>query len=335
MKKNKIVDTDYLYVTARIRSLECKLLNRERMERMLEANSDEEAAKVLLECGYPDAPGPSSEELEKALMTEQVKIFAFLEAVTPQHALIDVFRVKYDYHNIKAILKAGAMSLEAEPLMIDSGRIKPGPLMEMVWQDDMKGLPPVMREAALEAREVLAHTGDPQQSDMVLDSAYFEEMRAIAADSQSEFLKGYVRLYIDATNLCTVVRSLRIGRETDFLRVALVDGGNVEKERLVSAAVAGAPVVELFSGTALEETAAAGSPAARGETSLTTFERLGDDALLRYLKTAKFIAFGEQPLVAFIAAKETEIISIRTIMQGRRAGVPHDVIRERLREAYV
>ena len=332
--KKKTVDTDYLYVTARIRALECKLLTRERMERMLDAGTDEEAAKVLLECGYAEAPGPSAEDLERALMAEHVRVFSFLDAVTPEHALIDVFRVKYDYHNIKAMLKAGAMSLEAEPLLIDSGRIKPGPLADMVWQADMKGLPEAMRKAACEARDVLAHTGDPQQSDMVLDRAYFQEMRAIAKDSGSEFLAGYVRLCIDLANLRILVRSLRTGREAGFLRAALMDGGNVDKDRIMAAVDAGGPVHEPFAGSALEETAAEGTPASRRETTLTAFERFGDDALLRYMKAAKLVAFGEQPLVAFIAAKETEIITIRTIMSGRRAGVPLDVIRERLRETY-
>jgi len=306
------------------------------MERMLEANSDEEAANVLLECGYAEAPGPSAEDLERVLLTEHVRVFAFLKAVAPQHALIDVFRVKYDYHNLKAILKSGAMSLEAEPLMINSGRIKPELLIDMVLQDDdMKGLPLVMRKAALKARDLLAHTGDPQQSDMVLDRAYFEEVRSIAAASQSEFLQGYVRLYIDVVNLSTAIRSLRIGRGTEFLRAALMDGGDIDKERLISAVASDTPLSKIYSGKLLEETAAAGMPAMRGETSLAVFERMGEDALIKYMKSAKFVAFGEQPLVAFIAAKENEMISIRTIMSGRRAGVPHEVIRERLREAYV
>ena len=329
-----IVDTDYLYVTARVRALECKLLNSERLNLMLEADSEEDAARVLLDCGYPEISGFSAEDIERTLLAEQVKVFNFLGAVSPQRSLIDVFRVKYDYHNVKAILKSGAMSLEAEPILIDSGRFKTEALEEMVWREDMKGLPPVMRKAACEARDVLAHTGNPQQSDMVLDHACFAEMRSIAAESQSKFLQGYVRFYIDLTNLRITVRSLRAERQAVFLQSALIDGGGIGKERLISAAESGAPISDIYSGKALDEIAAAGMSAARKETTLTAFERLCDDALMKYLKAAKLVAFGEQPMVAFIAAKESEIISIRTIMAGRRAGVPHEVIRERLREAY-
>ena len=53
---SKIKDTDYLTISARVRAKETRLLTRERMERMLDARSGEESAKVLTECGYPELP---------------------------------------------------------------------------------------------------------------------------------------------------------------------------------------------------------------------------------------------------------------------------------------
>ena len=49
---SKIRDTDYLTISARVRAMENRLVTRERMERMVEARSDDEAVKVLTECGY-------------------------------------------------------------------------------------------------------------------------------------------------------------------------------------------------------------------------------------------------------------------------------------------
>jgi len=207
--------------------------------------------------------------------------------------------------------------------------------MEMLVQDDTRDLPPMARKAVDEARDVLARTSDPQLSDMILDRACFKEMSEIAEASQSVFLQKYVSLWIDSANLRTVVRAARIGKGIDFLRGALVEGGSVDKGRLVSVAVSESPIAECYIGNPLEEAAAAGMPAIRGEVSLTVFERMCDDALIRHLKSAKLVAFGEQPLIAYIAAKESEIISIRTILSGRQAGIPHELIRERLREAYV
>ena len=51
---NKIKDTDYLAISARVRAMETTLLTAERMERLLEARSDEEVSKLLQDCGYPE-----------------------------------------------------------------------------------------------------------------------------------------------------------------------------------------------------------------------------------------------------------------------------------------
>lgn len=48
-----IKDTDYLAISARIRAMEGSLLTRERMEQILEARSDEDAAKLLHESAIP------------------------------------------------------------------------------------------------------------------------------------------------------------------------------------------------------------------------------------------------------------------------------------------
>ena len=44
---SKIRDTDYLTISARVRAMENRLVTRERMERMVEARSDDEAVKTM------------------------------------------------------------------------------------------------------------------------------------------------------------------------------------------------------------------------------------------------------------------------------------------------
>ena len=49
----------------------------------------------------------------------------------------------------------------------------------------------------------------PEVQDFLLDKAYFEEMRASAAQSGSAFLQGYVKLMADVANLRSAVRAAR------------------------------------------------------------------------------------------------------------------------------
>ena len=83
-----------------------------------------------------------------------------------------------------------------------------------------------------------------------------------------------------------------------------------------------------------EEAAALGAKALSGGL-LTDFEKACDNALSAYLDAARLIPFGEAPVLAYLAARETEYTNLRIVLMGRMAGVPADVIRSRLRAGYV
>ncbi|MBO5556620.1 MAG: V-type ATPase subunit, partial [Oscillospiraceae bacterium] len=83
----------------------------------------------------------------------------------------------------------------------------------------------------------------------------------------------------------------------------------------------------------LAKAAALGAEAVGGG-SMTAFELACDNAVNDYLRDAKLIGFGPEPLVAYLAAVEGEITAIRMILTGRLAGIEPQVIRERLRDLY-
>lgn len=330
----KIKDTDYLFLSTRIRALERSLLTRERMERMLDAPTPADAAKVLVECGYPEAEEVTVDSVNQMLSQARQRTFDDLYLFAPDRNIIDVFRVKYDYHNAKVLLKSEARGVDAGALLVDTGRVSPQELREHVRASDFRGLPGHLAGAIAQARDTLGSTGDPQLSDFVLDRAYFEDMFDLARASGSAFLEGYVRINIDVANLKSLVRTLRMGKDVDFLRGVLFSGGNVDVPRIIAAVNAGTPIPELYTASALREAAELGNSAIAGA-SLTPFEKLCDDAVMAYIGDARYVAFGEAPLVAYLAARESEFTAVRIIMTGRLADLPADVIRERLREPYV
>lgn len=329
-----IKDTEYLFLSARIKALECGLLSRERMERMLEAPSLEDAAKVLQECGYAEMSQVGEQVLEQALAQQRRKTYDELYGSAPDRNIIDVFKAKYDYHNAKTILKAEAKETDPTPLLVDTGRVPAAKMQEGVRTSDLRDLPPILRSAVARARDVLATTGDPQLADFVLDRAYFEDMFHIARESGSSFLVGYVRTLVDVANLRSVVRTLRMGKGADFLKGVLFAGGGIDVDRILNAVAAGSSIEELYASSSLRDAAEAGNAALSGG-GLTRFEKLTDDAVTRYLSGAKSVAFGEAPVIAYLAAKENELTAVRIIMTGRMAGLDTDTIRERLRESYV
>lgn len=330
-KKNK--DTDYLSISARVRSMENRLLSKERMERMLESRSPADAAKVLAECGYEELSPLNLATLDAVLSRARDAMYADLAGALPDRNLLDVFRMKADYHNVKAILKALATGQAPERLLIGGGRYDPLEMSEELRRGELSSGSPTLRQAAAQAREQLAASGDPQLCDFILDRAYFAEMAAAAQASGSAFLQGYVRLMADSANLRSAVRAHRMEQGPDFYRQVLLTGGNVGVDRLASAKAEDLPA--LFSTSPLAQAAEAGAAlAAPGAGSLTQFERLCDNALLHYLSQARHIPFGEQPVIGYLCARESEFTAVRIILTGLMAGLAPDDIRERLRDSY-
>ena len=315
-----------------LRAREPKLLNDERAGRMLDAASYEDAAKLLTDCGYPDLSHSSAAEVEETLANHRAEIFAEIARLSPDKELVDVFKLKYDYHNAKAIIKAEAVGTDARRLLSDAGRVGGEKLMELYHEEHYSRLPPLLGKAMAEAKAVLARTANPQLSDFVLDKACFEELRTVADRLNSDFLRGYAATLADSANLKSAVRTLRMGKNQDFLAEVLVDGGSISVQRITDAGDKEA-LASLYVHTPLEKAAALGAEALSGG-GMTEFERACDNAVNSYLRSAKLVSYGPEAVLAYLAAVEGEIQAVRMILTGRLAGVRPQAIRERLRDLY-
>lgn len=321
-------DTDYLAISARIRAMENRLLTRERMDRMIEARDDSEAMKILAECGYAEGP------LDAVLAQARAEVFKDMEQGAPDPRLVEVFQIKYDYHNAKTILKAQAQGVDPERLLLAGGRYDPAALWDGWKREALTGTSEAFKKAMEQGASALAEGGDPQQADLILDKACYGEMAGLARELNSPFLQGYVRLSVDVANLRAAVRVARMGREGEFLRQVLLPGGNVSEQAI--AAARGDALGEVFRSGPLSQAAALGARLAQpGGESLTAFERECDNALTAYLAAARRIPFGEETVIGYLYAKEQEFTAIRAIFAGRAAGLDGDTIRSRLRETYV
>ena len=323
---------DYLYISSLLRAREPRMLSREKAERMLDAPGFEDAAKMLTDSGYEDMSQMTVKQIEDALSQRRVRVFHELETLVPDAAALDLFRLKYDYHNIKVLIKADAMFQNDASLLSASGRIAPETVQRKFNEDRLRDLPGELGHAAEEAKALLSRSANPQLSDFLLDKAYFREMQALAEGLDSDYARGYVALLADSTNLRTAVRILRMGKDIGYLQEALVSGGSISEERL-SAGISGEGIAAVFAGTPLAKAAQLGQEAVSGGT-LPAFELACDNALASYLADAKLCSFGEESVLAYLAGTENELTAVRMILTGRLAGVPADTIRERLRDLY-
>lgn len=327
-------DTDYLALSARVRVLENRLLTHERMEQMIEAKEDADAIRLMTESGYPEADPLTPSSLEASLAAAQSALFDDLGKALEGDRALEVFQIPYDYQNAKAILKAKARGVDASRLLVGGGRYDPQALLDAYNRGDApEEAAEAFIHATREARDLLADTKDPQLSDFLLDRACYGEMLSAAKATGNAFLQAYVKTRIDAVNLRSAVRAARSEKDSEFLKKALIPGGNVDESRVLTARRE--ELARLYRDTPLEKAAQAGAALLEGRETMTAFERACDNAVTAQVTKAKRVPFGLEPVIGYLFARESERSALRVILSGRMAGLPKDTIRERLRDAYV
>ena len=325
----RISDNDYLCVSAMLRGMEASMISSDVFTRMADAEDASAAAKIAEDCGYAGMDLSTPQTLDESLSKVRAGIYRDLVLILPQQELLDLFRMKYDYHNAKVLVKR-ASHLQGEDGMLSAeGRMSPDEIRELFEDENATG---PLKEAMLEAAETLAKTQNPQLSDFGLDLAYFAEMQECAKvlGGASE---GYIQLLIDCANLNSYVRSVRMGKSADFLKFALSEGGSVDADVLLSR-WPDQDVSDLYVGTQLQTAAKFAAEAMSGG-KITPFELACDNALSAYLGDTRYVPFGADTVLSYLASLDTEIMDLRMVLSGKICGIPGDAIKERLRDVNV
>jgi len=62
---------------------------------------------------------------------------------------------------------------------------------------------------------------------------------------------------------------------------------------------------------------------------------LADNIVVEYLRRARMVPIGAEPVIAYVMGREAEVRAVRTVLLGRLAGLPTELVRTRLRNLYV
>ncbi|MDD2665398.1 MAG: V-type ATP synthase subunit C [Methanocellales archaeon] len=326
----------YAYSVGRVRALETKLLDGDKIEKMIEAEDAEAVLRILSETEYGDmiAEAKSAEEFEETLYRELKRKYAIAKRFYPDPELVDLFTLKYDFHNLKVLLKSKLSDQRAE--MIDLGAI--ADVVPELMKEDLAEIPKKLPEGYARAIERVLNefniSKDPQVIDAGLDVEMFNLMFEFA--SKSEFLLKLLQMHVDLANIKMLIRSKKLGKSKKFLGYALLERGSLPKDVLLKIydGTLDAMVSELCK-SEYGEIIAAGAEHYKKEGSLLWFEKLFDDFITERVKKAKYITFGLEPLAGYIIAKENEVKLIRTILIGKLNEIPSEQIKKMVREGYV
>ncbi len=331
-------EMQFSQVIPRLRVYETKLLDKSKLDRMIDSHSASEALKVLQETEYANIMTnvKRPEDYESILSEELKRLFEVMYDISPEKSLVDLMSIKYDYQNIKVILKGMFLKEDLSYLLVNVGTIDSLKLKNLIENNDIRDLAPIMKEAIEEAIVKFEESNDPQVLDIILDKYMFKQLVQIKSEINDTFVDTYVRALIDSTNIKTLLRVKKQNKGREFFASVIIEGGSLDKDKLLS--MLNDSVENITSKLAFTDYAEfirTGIEYYTKTNSVSMLEKLIDNYIMNMMKDAKIIPFGVEPVIAYIYAKETEIKIIRIIMVGKLNNIAAEVIRERLRDIYV
>lgn len=201
-------EMQFSQVIPRLRVYETKLLDKAKIDRMIDSHSAEETLKILQETEYANVMTnvKRAEDYEVILSGELKRLFTTMYEISPVKSLVDLMSIKYDYQNIKVILKGMFLKKDLSYLLIPVGVIDYNQLKNIIENANLSELPHLMREAVEEAQLSFENTNDPQMIDIILDKFMFKSLLEIKNEINDHFVNKYVDSLIDSTNLKTLLR---------------------------------------------------------------------------------------------------------------------------------
>ncbi len=334
----RINEGDYAYASGLIRAKEPKLLGAGQFTRMLDAPSVEEAYKVLMETGYGYGEGAVTGiyAFDRLLSDEMKKCLMLLLEISPEAETIRAFQRRYDYFNIKVLLKAELSEQEVPPILLETGTIDSDSIKRMMRERDYDGFTPLMKEAVAEVYDTFHRMKDPQTVDLIIDRASYRQFAADLRIIDSSFLWEIADYLTDITNIKMFIRARTLKKSWDFIKKLLLDGGTITEETYLKNSDKDIETfIDAIGSSKYGEAVRKGLELVRSGKNSSGLEKQLDDLLMSYIRSAKLVTIGVEPLIAYLFAKEAEIRNVRMIMTGRVNKLPADMIRERLREIYV
>lgn len=330
-------DTDYKGINTLIRTYELRLLKREDFERLIKADSLKAVLDFLKSTDYEIDTEEvlHDKRFNEFLMMHLSNVYEELYEVAPQPELIDLFSLRYSYHNLKVMLKERFLEQDHSDLLIPIGRLSLESLRNLIETQESSVAHPIMIEAVKSVVEEFEESQRIEAVTVYMDTYYLRHIRAVSNDLNNATITKITDLIIDMYNLSTVVRSRKQDKPRSHLYALLSSAGSVGKQEMIDESINGpvAVIRKLYGGqtysSELEKVISDNNTV-----QTLKLDKLQADLIHDVVSSGLYEAFGPMPLLGYLYAKETEVTNLRLLLVGKDNGINEDILRERVRQVY-
>jgi V/A-type H+-transporting ATPase subunit C len=321
--------------------MESLLFDAARYQRLLDADGIVGAIKIIGETNYARGltDDETAEQYDSALEAELLATFKEFQAFVPDRALIDIFRLPYDFHNVKALLKgwfnAKTGGKRRWEILTPLGSISIDDLTVRIESEEYSLLPYGLSQILPACVSAWEQTRDIVEVERLLDEGLFSAMITLASSLGEPRVLGWVRARIDSENIRNLLRLRRFGFDAAAAAPFLHGGGTIDPMTLLSLLPEpydawGRMLAYFDIGAAVSSVQDDGS----FDNLIVSLEKALDDYCQSRLANARYSQNSPENVLAYLWGKEMEVKNIRTILVSKGTESDRDEVRRLMRHGY-
>lgn len=327
---------DWHYVSGRVSVLESSLLGDDFFRRIITCEPLEEVHRII-----SDSPAKAYfiqsnnlYETESLLNRYYLDRLEDISNSSPDPAVCDIFRLRYDFLNLKNYIKEKILfiSYERHPL----GRITDD-LWRGLWEGEEVSLPEIFKSSiALLKKNIGEVVSAGVVIDSIIDNAYLCHLLQRAEEIGSPIIENFIQRYQFVKGTEVIWRALLSSSEAGLIPEFLFMTSGLREEDLFFKLThlqmdEWRLIFSEFFPKELCERIFLGSPSER----LKKFIKEMDDYLLQETLPTSYIPFGPERVFIYLIGFSREIFNLGLAIRGRLNRIPPPLIEERFRKIYV
>lgn len=312
---------------AKIRMKLNKAIGRNDINRLLDANSYEDAKQVLVDIGFMPSVNESYELYADKILQRACKNIAQYCA---DDSLCRILLMSYDAHNLKMLIKARILGIEAENLYNNS-IYKLNDIRHAVINHNYGFLPVEFKNTMNRLESLLISDVEPFMIDAMIDRALYAYIFRLLDELKYPVLDNYFTKMLYFVNVITVLRVKQMGKNPEILNEILLENKYVNKDIFVksynSPQMIYNKLINICRPFAKEYIKYINS-----QISLQELERTKDNELLACFKSVEYKLIDSNIFQLYLLKIQRSLLAIRLIMSVKASGLNNDKIIEKMRD---
>ena len=319
---NKSID----YINSICKYREQKLLGRERIMRMADADSLQNAFDILCESDFGgDKLSINANDYERLILAEELLLCDFVKEFAPTKEIEKYCLHSYDFYNAEVIVKGEFIGQDYSSFLTVEGLFSIEQLTKAIKEDNLSTLPEELANAIKQSKDAL----NDGKGGMVVGAIFLKEKtKYLDWILNSSYLREIFAAETMLTNVAICLRAKRVEiaceqilpctKISDAQIKALCEANEEEVKKLFDKYP--------FKDVVLKAVACVknGNPLVELENYISSF---GASRMIanRYLEN-----MGTNPFVLYYLKRKNEIACARTILTGKANGLDSEQIKRRI-----